>query len=136
VGADVIGRSTRNSIISIGFVVLVACDRRTSTVADRAEARADDARGAVQHCRVEAARCHDYAGSPEASTVCEQEFRSCLATLVQTAAEAGPAEAVEDPVASHGHCIDDIRACLVAMSAPLACASRASDCLESFHAQR
>jgi hypothetical protein len=127
----VAGGETRNCLLLLIIALGAECGHRpTPQVAD-AESRETAALGVVERCKTEAKRCQDYAGSPSASTVCDQEFRSCLAGLVQDGGDtAGPEMTVGAPM-PRGACIENVRTCLVAMSAPSTCANRASECLEA-----
>jgi hypothetical protein len=127
----VAGGETCNSLLLLIIALGAACGHRPTPHAADAEPKASEALSVVERCKTEAKRCQDYAGSPSASTVCDQEFRSCLAGLVQDGGgTAGPERAGGAPVA-RGACIENVRTCLVAMSAPSTCANRASECLEA-----
>jgi len=127
----VAGGETRKYLLLLTIALGAACGHRPIPQLVDAEPQASEALGVVERCKTEAKRCQDYAGSPSASTVCDQEFRSCLAGLVQDGGDTtGPELAIGAP-AARGACIENVRACLVAMSAPSTCANRASECLEA-----
>jgi len=113
------------------IVLGAACGRASGAQVADSEPTATEALGIVEHCRTQAQRCQDYAGSPSASTVCEQDFRSCLAELVQDGGRGARHAAAEGMALPSPDCIEDVRACLVAMSAPSTCANRAAECLEA-----
>jgi hypothetical protein len=120
-----------NRWILLGVSLVIACHRPAiSSFSDNANG--GEALGVVQTCRDDAKRCHDYAASPSASAVCDQEFRSCLAALVQDGGDS-PGRRIELSTTGGAQqkCFDDVRECLVAMSAPATCANRACECLES-----
>jgi hypothetical protein len=119
----------RNCLLLLVITLAAGCGRRPGPASDETEAKTGEALSLVERCRTEAKRCHDYAGSAAASTVCDQQFRSCLAGLVQDGGEAVGREAAFPP--PQRVCIADVRTCLVAMSAPSTCANRASECLEA-----
>ncbi len=127
----VTGGKTSNCLLLLVIVLGAACSRASGAQVADTEVTASVALGLVEHCKAEAKRCQDYAGSPSASTVCEQDFRSCLAELVQDGGNTMGGDATMDESAPSRACIEDVRTCLVAMSAPSTCASRASECLEA-----
>lgn len=125
------GRKIANCLFLLRIVLVPGCEPRSSAQAAGKEPTANEALSVVERCRTEAKQCREFAGSPSASTVCEQEFRSCLAGLVQDGGSATKSGVAADAPMIEGNCIEDVRACLVAMSAPTDCANRASACLEA-----
>jgi hypothetical protein len=120
-----------NCLFLLAIVLSSACEHRSSAQVTGKGPRTNEALTVVERCRTEAKQCRDYAGSPSARTVCEQEFRSCLAGLVQDGGGAAKSTVATGASMTEGGCIEDVRACLVAMSAPTDCANRASECLEA-----
>jgi hypothetical protein len=121
-------RKAANCLVLLPIVLSSACEHRSSAQVTGREPKASEALNVIEHCRTKAKQCRDYAGSPSARTVCEQEFRSCLAGLVQDGGGAKSIVAEGAPMTEG--CIESARACLVAMSSPSDCANRASECLE------
>ena len=127
----VTGGKTSNCLLLLVIVLGAACGRASGAQLADTEATASLALGLVERCKTEAKRCQDYAGSTSASTVCEQDFRSCLAEFVLDGGSTISRGVAGGETAAPRACIEDVRACLVAMSAPSTCASRASECLEA-----
>jgi hypothetical protein len=127
----VAGGKTSNCLLLLVIVLGGACGRASGAQVADTETTTSAALALVDHCRTEAKRCQEYAGSPSASTVCDQDFRSCLAEFVQDGGSTTSGGVTLGETASPRACIEDVRTCLVAMSAPSTCASRASECLEA-----
>jgi|HubBroStandDraft_1064217.scaffolds.fasta_scaffold64069_2 hypothetical protein len=125
------GGKTSNCLLLLVIVLGEACARASGAQVGDTETTASAALARVEHCKTEAKRCQDYAGSPSASTVCDQDFRSCLAELVQDGGSTTTRGVTLGETAPPRACIEDVRTCLVAMSAPSTCASRAAECLEA-----